>query len=225
MFICHKQDGPYKSVKQSQIEELLRERYGFKSITYEECDRIKRTISQTTNDDRETFCKNKNQEGMMISTLFTHMNNTETVLILTTKENIEEVESGDDIRVVLTFGIFENFDVDEILDEINEIEITTLCSNQVSKRGGGSILLQMFIDTCRIIRMEKIHLTALRNAVGFYRKYGFEHEDESKMYYRLAGKKYKKVHLILNLRKNKQKTRRKARKSSKKSMSLKKGLH
>ena len=222
MFICHKQDGPYKSAKQSQIEELLRETYGFKRIADAERDRLKTIIGQTTNDDRESFCKNKTQEGMMISTLFTHMNNTETVLILTTKEKIEEVESGDDIRVVLTFGIFENFDVDEILDDINEVEITTLCSNQVSKRGGGSILLRTLIDVCRDIRIEKIHLTALRNAIGFYRKYGFEHEDESKMYYRIAGKKYKKVHLILNLRKDKQKTRRKPKKSSKKSTRSKK---
>jgi hypothetical protein len=222
MFICHKQDGPYKSAKQSRIEELLRETYGFKRITDDECSRVKNIIRHTTNDEKETFCKNKNQEGMMVATLFTHMNNSETVLILTTKENIEEVESGDDIRVVLTFRIFENYEnFDEVLDDINEIKITTLCSNQVSKRGGGSILLRTFIDACRDIRIEKIHLTALRNAVGFYRKYGFENADESEMYYRIAGKRKEKVKLVLNLRRGSKKSKNRRKKLSKKSKTKK----
>jgi len=176
LFICLRQPSRDKIKEHIKIEADLINRYGFQLITQEDSDRISELISDTTNDKNEKFCTYLDKEGELqgIDTSILKRHTTRgdnTVLILSTKDSIEEVDSANDIRAVLTFKY-------EDATEYKDLDIEALCSNQITKLGGGKILLDNLIAVCRENEIRKINLFAANNAISFYAKNGFINESE-----------------------------------------------
>ena len=213
LFICFSRPSKYKLPEHTAIEERLVNNFGFQEISLDDCNKIVQLILKVTNDKGETFCKyldeNGVPQGIGTSTIGGHTGGDETVLFLSTRDNFHEIESGNDIRAILAFN-YEDF-------EYKNIDINVLCSNQVTKSGGGKILVENLINVCRLEGIRKITLFASESAVNFYKKLGFV--NESKMFpnmlsLQLGGKRM--IYLVLNL-KPRRKTKSRRRKSKSKS--------
>jgi N-acetylglutamate synthase-like GNAT family acetyltransferase len=206
LFICFKDPSSrYKLPQHTKIETELVNKFGFQQITQADCNKIVQLILKVHNDKSETFCKyvdeNGNSLGISTATVAGHTSGDETVLILSTKDNFEEIESGNDIRAILAFS-YDN-------DEYKDLDINVLCSNQVTKSGGGSILVKSLIDVCKQEGIRKISLFAAESAVNFYKKMGFVNESDvhhNMMSLQLGGKY--RHHLVLKLKRRKLKTKK-----------------
>jgi hypothetical protein len=195
LFICSKGPSNYKLPLHTKIETELVDKFRFQPITQDECNKIVQLILKVSNDKGETFCKYVDETGKSLgittSTVAGHTSGDETVLILSTRDNIEEIESGNDIRAILAFDYHD--------DEYNDLDINVLCSNQVIKSGGGGLLIKSLIDVCKQEGIRKISLFAAESAVGFYKKIGFINESKvlhNMMSLQLGGiknKKFKKL--------------------------------
>ena len=207
LFICFSRPSKYKLPEHTAIEEKLVNNFGFQEISLDDCNKIVQLILKVTNDKGETFCKyldeNGVPQGIGTSTIGGHTGGDETVLILSSRDNFDEIESGNDIRAILAFN-YEDF-------EYKNIDINVLCSNQVTKLGGGKILVENLINVCRQEGIRKITLFASESAVSFYKKIGFVNESKmfpNMMSLQLGGKRM--VCLVLNLKsRRKKKSRRK----------------
>ena len=207
LFICFSRPSKYKLSEHTAIEERLVNNFGFQEISLDDCNKIVQLILRVINDKGETFCKyldeNGVPQGIGTSTIGGHTGGDETVLILSSCDNFDEIESGNDIRAILAFN-YEDF-------EYKNIDINVLCSNQVTKSGGGKILVENLINVCRQEGIRKITLFASQSAVSFYKKFGFVNESKmfpNMMSLQLGGKRM--VCLVLNLKsRRKKKSRRK----------------
>ena len=187
-----------------------------------------RLVIPARSDKGETFCKYKdekdNLQGVDMATLSSHTIGEDTVLILSTRENFNEIESADDIRAILAFN-YEEFDDD---DKKYELNILVLCSNQITKLRGAETLLLNLINVSRENGIRLISLAATDNAVTYYEKFGFMLESPFRpfMSLPLGGKLGgKRMVIVVNLksrkpkksrtkmRKNKNKKSRKSKKS------------
>ena len=134
LFICFKKDK-YKNELHSEIENSFVSRYGYKIITQEDCTRMARLVIPARSDKGETFCKYKdkkdNLQGVDMTTLSSHIFGEDTILILSTRDNFDEIESADDIRAILVF----NYEEDDDDNKKYELNIHLLCSNQITKSG------------------------------------------------------------------------------------------
>lgn len=218
LFICFSGPSNYKLQAHANIENQLVDKFGFQQISLDDCNKIVQLIYHVTNDKGETFCKyldeNQVPQGISTSTIGGHTGGDETILILSTRDNFHEIESGNDIRAILAFN-YEDF-------EYKNIDINVLCSNQVTKSGGGKILVENLINVCRQEGLRKITLFASESAVNFYKKFGFV--NESKMFpnmlsLQLGGKRM--VRLVINLKTKKRKSRKLKSKYKGKSKKLK----
>jgi N-acetylglutamate synthase-like GNAT family acetyltransferase len=213
LFICFKGPSRYKIPAHTKIETELVDKLGFQPITQDDCNKIVQLILKVRNDKSESFCRYVDEEGISrgigVATVAGHTSGDETVLILSTKDNFEEIESGNDIRAILAFN-YED-------DEYKNVDINVLCSNQVTKSGGGGILIKSLIEICKQEGINKISLFASESAVNFYKKIGFINESEihhNMMSLQLGGKY--RVHLVLKLKHRKSQKNKKSRKSRKK---------
>lgn len=218
LFICFSSPSKYKLQEHTNIENQLVDKFGFQQISLDDCNKIVQLIYHVTNDKGETFCKyldeNGVPQGIGTSTIGGHVGGDETILILSTRDNFNEIESGNDIRAILAFN-YEDF-------EYKNIDINVLCSNQVTKSGGGKILVENLINVCRQEGLRKITLFASESALNFYKKIGFV--NESKMFpnmlsLQLGGKRM--IRLVINLKTKKIKSRKLKFKSRRKSKKLK----
>lgn len=168
LFICFKDPSSrYKLPGLTDIETKLVNNFGYQQISQDDCNKIVQMVLKVQNDKGETFCKYVNELGESIGiytpTVANHTSGDETVLILSTRDNFEEIKSGNDIRAILAFNYEDN--VGGIVD------INVLCSNQVTKSGGGSILINSVIAVCKTEeKIKKINLYAAESAVNFYKK-------------------------------------------------------
>jgi hypothetical protein len=216
LFICFSRPSKYKLQEHTSIEQQLVNNFGFQEISLDDCNKIVQLILRVTNDKGETFCKylDKNgvPQGIATSTIGGHTSGDETILILSTRDNFNEIETGNDIRAILAFN-YEDY-------EYKNIDINVLCSNQVTKLGGGKILLENLINVSRLEGMKKITLFAAESAINFYKKFGFV--NESKMFSTMLSLQLGGKHmacLVLNLksrRRTKSKRKRKRKTKSKK---------
>jgi len=213
LFICFSRPSKYKLPEHTAIEQKLVNNFGFQEISLDECNKIIQLIFQVTNDKGETFCKyldeNGVPQGIATSTIGGHIGGDETILILSTNDNFNEIETGNDIRAILAFN-YEDF-------EYKNIDINVLCSNQVTKSGGGKVLLENFINVCRQEGISKITLFASQSALTFYKKFGFINESKmfpNMMSLQLGGKHM--VCLVLNLKsKSRKRTKSKIKRKTK----------
>ena len=207
LFICFKKDSRYKNDLHSEIENVFVTRLGYITITQEECSRIYK-ITRTTNERGETFCKYLDEKGKLqgvdMATLAGHTSGNSTVLILSTRNNFNEIESADDIRAILAFD-YEEEDDD---DKKYELGINVLCSNQITKSGGAQTLLLNLIDVSRENGIRLISLAATETAITYYEKFGFKIEPRfhSFMSLQLGGNHM--VRLVINLKSRKLKSKK-----------------
>jgi hypothetical protein len=206
LFICFSVPSNYKLPEHSNIEIKLVDKFGFQPISLENCNKIVNLILRVTNDKGETFCKyldeNLVSQGISTSTISGHTSGDKTVLILSTHDNFDEIENGNDIRAILAFN-YEDF-------EYKNVDIDVLCSNQVTKSGGGKILLENLISACKEEGMRKLTLFASESAVNFYRKFNFV--NESKMFPNMMSLQLGGKRMILRTKRRKTKKKIKTKK-------------
>ena len=198
LFICVKGQSEYKNQRHTKIETELVDTFGFQQITQDNCNKIVKLILKVENDKQDKFCKSINTKGESLgietSTVVAHTTGDETVLILSTKNNIEEITSGNDIRAILTFN-YED-------EEDKYLDLTALCSNQVTKSGGGRVLIENLINVCKQEGIMTIGLLSSDSAIEFYKFVGFVSESEvhrKMLSLKLGRGKYRK-RFILNLK-------------------------
>jgi len=184
LFICLN-NSSYKIREHAKLETDLIRDHGFQLMIEADYDRLVRIVSSTRNENGESFCKRMEDGvsiGIMTSTLLASSNRTNTVLILTTKDSVEEIGTMDDIRAILAFS-YED-------DENKLVDINALCSNQLTRSRGGGLLIAHLIDVCRANVLNFIVLYSSDSGVEFYKKKGFKNaEDErfpNKMVLRLS---------------------------------------
>lgn len=175
LFICLN-NSSYKNRGHAQLETNLIRDHGFQLMIETDYDRLMRIVSSTRNEKGESFCKrfdvNGISIGIMTSTLVGNSTRTNTVLILTTKDAVEEIDTMDDIRAILAFN-YED-------DENKLVDINALCSNQLSKSRGGGLLIAHLIDVCRENQLNTIILYSSDSGVEFYKKKGFENAGDER---------------------------------------------
>jgi hypothetical protein len=192
LFICLN-NSSYKIREHAKLETDLIREHGFQLMIESDYNRLVRIVSSTRNENGESFCKRMEDGvyiGIMTATLLASSNRTNTVLILTTKDSVEEIGTMDDIRAILAFS-YED-------DENKMVDINALCSNQLTRSRGGGLLISHLIDVCRENMLNFIVLYSSDSGVEFYKKKGFENaEDErfpNKMVLRLfAGANVRKT--------------------------------
>ena len=193
LFICLN-NSPDKFREYANLETDLIRGHGFGLMIETDYARLMKIVSTTYNEKGESFCKRVDENGtaigIMTSTLVGNSNRINTVLILTTKDAVEEIDTMDDIRAILAFN-YED-------EEYKLVDINALCSNQLTMSRGGGVLITHLIDVCRENRLNAINLYSSVSGVEFYKKKGFESaEDErfpSRMILRLsAGAGFKKT--------------------------------
>ena len=186
LFICLN-NSSYKIREHAQLEtELIRD-HGFQLMIETDYARLMRIVSTTHNEKGESFCKRVDENGtaigIMTSTLVGNSNRINTVLILTTKDAVEEIDTMDDIRAILAFN-YED-------DENKLVDINALCSNQLTRSRGGGLLIAPLIDVCRENQLNFINLYSSDSGVDFYKKKGFENAGDerfpNKMVLRLSS--------------------------------------
>jgi hypothetical protein len=174
LFICLN-NSSYKIREHAKLEtELIRE-HGFQLLIETDYDRLMQIVSRTRNENGESFCKRMEDGvsiGIMTSTLIGNSNRTNTVLILTTKDSVEEIDTMDEIRAVLAFS-YED-------DENKLVDINALCSNQITRSRGGGLLISHLIDVCRENQLNAINLYSSDSGVEFYKKKGFENAGDER---------------------------------------------
>jgi hypothetical protein len=222
LFICFKKDK-YKNDLHSVIEENLRTRYGYTQITQEQFNRIIKMIMAERNDRGETFCKSKdengNPQGIDTATLGGHTIGEDTILILSKRDNFDEIESVDDIRAVLVF----NYEEQDDDDKKYELDVHVLCSNQLTKSGGARTLLTNLIDVSRENGIKLISLNSSDTAIEYYQRFGFTLVNPrfpTFMALQLGGKRM--VRLVLKLKSTFKKSGAKSRKNKKLKSTFKK---
>jgi hypothetical protein len=208
LFICFKKESKYKNDLHSEIENSFVTRYGYTTITQEECNRIYMLTRKSNNERGETFCKYVDEKGELhgvdMATLAGHTSGYSTVLILSTRDNFSEIESADDVRAILAFDHEEEDDDNKKY----ELSINVLCSNQITKSGGARILLTNLIDVSRENGIRLISLAAAETAITYYEKFGFRIEPGFKSFMSLQLGGNRMVHLVLNLKTKKLKTKK-----------------
>ena len=174
LFICLK-NPTYKNDLHNEIETELIHAYGYNIFSLEEFKRILNLILKAKDSSGATFCKKFDStgksQGINTAMIAGHSMGSDTILILSNKDSIEEIQNADDIQAILIFNYEEN-DHDESVKKF-EIDIFILCSNQITNSGGGKILLQSLIDVSRRKGMRTISLVASETAVNYYKKFGF----------------------------------------------------
>ena len=208
LFICFKKKSIYKNDLHSKIENDFLTSHGYITITQEKCNKIYMLIAKANNERGETFCKYLDEKGKLqgvdMATLAGHTSGDSTVLILSTRDNFNEIESIDDIRAILAFD-YEEEDND---NKKYELSINVLCSNQITKSGGARTLLLNLIDVSRENGIRLISLAASETAITYYEKFGFRLEPgfHSFMSLQLGGNHM--VRLVINLKSRKLKSRK-----------------
>jgi len=169
LFVCLS-NSTDKISEHANLETDLIRGYGFHLMIDSDYDRLMRIVSTTRNEKGESFCKRFDENGvpvgMMTATLLASSNRNNTVLILTTKDIIEEIDTMDDIRAILAFN-YEDF-------KYKIVDINALCSNQISMSRGGGLLILPLIEVCRGNKLNAINLYSTDSGVDFYKKKGFE---------------------------------------------------
>jgi hypothetical protein len=201
LFICLK-NPTYKNELHNEIETRLTHEYGYIPFSLTEFKRILALILKATNSSGETFCKKFDSTGKLqgISTAMIagHSTGDDTVLILSNKDSIEEIQNADDIQAILIF----NYDEEDESVNKYELNIFVLCSNQITKSGGGKVLLQNLIDISKTSGMRTIFLAPSENAISYYKRFNFELDPvHNFMTLQLGGRKQKKRKYILYSRK------------------------
>jgi hypothetical protein len=175
LFICLKKPA-YKNDLHNEIETELIDAYGYNIFSLEEFKRILNLILKAKDSSGATFCKKFDStgksQGINTAMIAGHSMGGDTILILSNKDSIEEIQNADDIQAILIFNYEENDDDEESIKKY-EIDIFILCSNQITNSGGGKILLQSLIDVSRRKGMRTISLVASETAVNYYKKFGF----------------------------------------------------
>jgi hypothetical protein len=192
LFICLN-NSTDKFREYANLETDLIRNHGFQLMIEKDYDRLMRIVSTTHNENGESFCKRMEDGvsiGIMTSTLVGNSIRMNTVLILTTKDSVEEIDTMDDIRAILAFN-YED-------EEYKLVDINALCSNQLSRSRGGGLLIGHLIDVCQKNRINAINLYSSVSGVDFYQKKGFENAGDerfpSKMVLRLsAGAGFRKT--------------------------------
>jgi len=167
LFICLN-NSPDKFREYANLETDLIRNHGFQLMIEKDYDRLMRIVSKTHNEKGESFCKRMEDGvsiGIMTSTLVGNSIRMNTVLILTTKDAVEEIDTMDDIRAILAFN-YED-------EEYKLVDINALCSNQLTRSRGGGLLIGHLIDVCRENRINAINLYSSVSGVEFYKKKGF----------------------------------------------------
>ena len=194
LFICLKKPA-YKNDLHNEIESELIDAYGYNIFSLEEFKRILNLILKAKDSSGATFCKKFDStgksQGINTAMIAGHSMGGDTILILSNKDSIEEIQNADNIQAILIFNYEENDDDDEESIKKYEIDIFILCSNQITNSGGGKILLQSLIDVSRRKGMRTISLVASETAVNYYKKFGFRlHSDlHDFMTLQLGGRK------------------------------------
>jgi hypothetical protein len=174
LFICLN-NSSYKIRDHAKLETDLIRDHGFQLLIETDYDRLMRIVSITRNENGESFCKRFEDGvsiGIMTTTLLGNSNSTNTVLILTTKDSVEEIDTMDDIRAILAFS-YED-------DENKLVDINALCSNQLTMSRGGGLLISHLIDVCRENQLNAINLYSSDSGVEFYKKKGFENAGDER---------------------------------------------
>jgi hypothetical protein len=186
----------YKNDLHNEIETELIHAYGYNIFSLEEFKRILNLILKAKDSSGATFCKKFDStgksQGINTAMIAGHSMGSDTILILSNKDSIEEIQNADDIQAILIFNYEEN-DHDESVKKF-EIDIFILCSNQITNSGGGKILLQSLIDVSRRKGMRTISLVASETAVNYYKKFGFKLDSDLHdfMTLQLGGRKQKR---------------------------------
>jgi len=218
LFICLKNPLD-KNALHNKIETDLISEYEYIPFSLAEFKRIIALILKATNSSGETFCKKFDSTGKLqgISTemIAGHSTGDDTVLILSNKDSIEEIQNADDIQSILIFNYYEE-DEEESLKKY-ELNIFVLCSNQLTNARGGRILLESLIDISRRNGIRTIFLAPSENAISYYKRFRFELDPvHNFMTLQLGGRKQKKRKYILYSRKrNKMRQYSRKRKKSK----------
>lgn len=167
LFICLN-NSSYKIREHAKLETDLIRDHGFQLMIEADYDRLMRIVSSTRNELGESFCKRMEDGvsiGIMTSTLLASSIRTNTVLILTTKDSVEEIDTMDNIRAILAFN-YED-------EEYKLVDINALCSNQLTRSRGGGLLISHLIEICRENQLNFIVLYSSDSGVDFYKKKGF----------------------------------------------------
>jgi len=192
LFICLK-TPTYKNNLHTEIETELIDAYGYNPISLTEFNRILALILKATNSSGAKFCRKNDSTGkpqgidtVMISG---HSRGDATILILSNKDSIEEIQNADDIQAILIFNYEEE---DESVNKY-ELNIFVLCSNQITNSGGGKILLQSLIDVSKRNGIRTIFLAPSEIAINYYKRFGFILDPvHNFMTLQLGGRKQKK---------------------------------
>ena len=131
----------YVGKKQTIIERELIHQHGFQLITYEEYDKLRVRFLGTINKRGDTFCiaKNSKQFGSLITpTLAQLSDKNNTMLVLSSKSNVEDIQSANDIKAVLGYTFSKN-----------TVRINGICNNQVIKSTGGRVLINHLTNACK----------------------------------------------------------------------------
>ena len=116
----------------NEIETQLIRDHRFTPLLYDEYDKMRVQFLSTINEKEESFCKRvyKGRKiGPMTPKLMQLSDKNNTMLVLSKGETIN---SADDIKAVVGFTISKN-----------KLGINGVCSNQVTKSKGGSMLVKM----------------------------------------------------------------------------------
>ena len=194
LFICLKNPAD-KNELHSKIETDLIDIYRYNPFSLTEFKRILTLILKATNSSGEKFCKKFDSTGKLqgidTSMIAGHSTGDSTILILSTKDSIEEIQNADDIQSILVFSYYEE-DEEESLKKY-ELNIFILCSNQITNSGGGRILLESLIDVSRRNGIRTIFLAPSENAISYYKRFRFELDPVHKfMTLQLGGRKQNK---------------------------------
>ena len=214
LFICLK-NPTYKNVLHTVIETELIDTYRYNPFSLKEFNRILNLILKAKHPSGATFCQKidstgKNQ-GINTAMIGGHSMGDDTILILSNKDSIEEIQNADDIQAVLIFNYEE--ESEEESEKKYELNIFVLCSNQITNSGGGRILLESLINVSRRNGMKTIFLAPSEIAVNYYKRFGFVLDPvHNFMTLQLGGKKSLKIYSIKS-KKRKYSKKQKKRKS------------
>lgn len=184
--ICRKLKQPI--YEQTEIEDDLID-HGFKNITpikkeeEEEGDEsnesneglydglYERLVSMVHRAKRgaDTFCM-KDGAGISMDML-THYTTGHDTVLFSLRCAIKDLKSVDDIRAVLAF------DYHDVENRV--VLIDSFCSNQLTKAGGGKLLLSPLVSACKRNEVEMITVIPTPSALSYYSHMGFKEPDEN----------------------------------------------
>lgn len=131
----------YMGNRKGNVESDLIRKHGFTPISFNTYDKIRMLFLGTINDKEESFCKHIDKNGMKTGPITPDLAQitNKTILVLTTKSDIDKIRTADDISAVLAFDYSNG----------RTIKVVGMCSNQVIKSNGGDLLVRHLMNASK----------------------------------------------------------------------------